>query len=311
MLFALRRLGLYHIQNCYLNDGMNTEYEDYRYECCWRLGQWNMLSTENSKQLNYSKADNSGLRSLIMKGEYEKHHYMSLKALHDLDFSSVERAVSTARKCVINSLTHASLECSKNLYHALSQLQSLQEIEDFVSAWKLGETVNMEAVLYKWRKQGQINLSEFQYMEPILAQRTVLLHDAILMEKNDEMRQRLAEHLAEIQLNTAKLARTEGWHHVGVRCLRMLTQIGKLSSVVNGQLKLEEAQLSWERGEHEIGRRILRSLLSELSLINNEAQEDRLLYSSALTLYGNWMVETRSENSQVKFVAFLYLITEL
>jgi hypothetical protein len=294
-----------------LNDGICSEYEDYQYECCWRLGQWNLLSTENSKQLNYTKAYNSGLKSLIMKGEYEKHHYMSLKALHNLDFSGVERAVSTTRKCVINSLMHASLECSKNLYHALSQLQTLQEIEDFVSAWKSGEAVNMEAVLYKWKKQGQLNLSEFQYMEPILAQRTVLLHNAIMVEKNDEMRQRLAEHLAEIQLSTAKLARTEGWHHVGVRCLRMLSQIGRLPSLVKGQLKLEEARLSWERGEHEIGRRILRSLLGELSLIDNEAQEDRLLYSSALTLYGNWMAETRSENSQVKFVDPLCLITKL
>lgn len=302
MLFALKNLGLYHIQNSYLMGGMHSEFEDYQYECGWRLGQWNLLSTENSKKLNYNKTDNSnGFQSLIVKGGYEKYHYMALKALHDLDFASTERAVAKARKCVIDSLAHASLECSKNLYHALSQLQALQEIEDFVPAWKSGEAANMEACVNKWRKQCCLTVSEFQYMEPILVQRGVLLYNAALREK-EEKKQQLVKHLAKIQLDTAELARNEGWHHVGMRCLHMLSQVGRLSSVVNGQLKLEKAQLSWGSGVHEVGRRILRSLTGELSSIGNESLEMRLLYSSALTLYGNWMAETRSENSQVKFV---------
>jgi len=302
MLFALKNLGLYHIQNSYLMGQMHSEFEDYQYECGWRLGQWNLLSTENSKKLNYNKTDNSnGLQSLIVKGGYEKYHYMALKALHDLDFASTERAVAKARKCVIDSLAHASLECSKNLYHALSQLQALQEIEDFVPAWKSGEAANMEAAVDKWRKQCCLTVSEFQYMEPILVQRGVLLYNAALREK-EEKKQQLVKHLAEIQLNTAELARTEGWHRVGMRCLSMLSQVGRLSTVVNGRLKLEEAQLSWGSGVREVGRPILRSLIGELSSIGNESFEMRLLYSSALTLYGNWMAETRSENSQVKFV---------
>jgi len=303
MLFALKSLGLYHIQNSYLMGGMHSEFEDYQYECGWRLGQWNLLATENSKKLNYNKTDNSnGLQSLIVKEGYEKYHYLALKALHDLDFAGTERAVTKARKCVIDSLAHASLECSKNLYHALSQLQALQEIEDFVPAWQSGEAANMEAAVDKWKKQCCLTVSEFQYMEPILVQRGALLCNAALTEKNDEMKQHLVKYLAEIQLNTAKLARTEGWHHVGMRCLHMLSQVGRLSSVVNGRLKLEEAQLSWGRGVYEVGRPILRSLIGVLSSIGNESHEMRLLYSSALTLYGNWMAETRSENSQVKFV---------
>jgi hypothetical protein len=283
--------------------GMRSEYEDYQYECGWRLGQWNLLSTENSKKLHYDKTDNSnGLQSLIAKGEYEKYHYLSLKAVHDLDFTTAERAVATARKCVIDSLVHGSLECSKNLYLALSQLQTLQEIEDFIAAWQSGEADNMEAAVDKWKQQCCLTLNEFQYMEPILVQRAVLLRNAALVEKNDDMKQQLVKHLAEIQLSTAELARTEGWHHVGVRCLQMLSQVGRLSSLVEGQSKLEEAQLLWGRGNREVARRILRSLLGELSLIGNESHEMRLLYSSALTLYGNWMAETRSENSQVKFV---------
>jgi hypothetical protein len=299
MLFALKRLGLYHIQNSYLSGGLHSEYEDYLYECGWRLGRWNLLYTEKSKKFCDSRSDvTSGLESLIAKGEYEKHHYMSLKAMHDLDFTSVERAVAAARKCVIDSLAHASLECSKNLYPALSQLQTLQEVEDFVSALQSGEVHNIEAVLDKWKKQGHLSLSEFQYMEPILAQRAVLLLNAMLVAGNDEMRQQLAVRLADIQLSTAKLARIEGWHHVGDRYLCMMSQVGRLSSVV----KLEQAQLLWGKGDHEVGRNILRSLLGELSLIGDGTDEDKLLYSSALTLYGNWMVETRSENSQVKYV---------
>jgi len=283
--------------------GIHSEFEDYQYECGWRLGQWNLLSTENSKNLDYNKTDNSnGLQSIIVQGGYEKYHYLALKALHDLDFGSIERAVVKARKCVIDSLAHASLECSKNLYHALSQLQALQEIEDFVHAWRSGEAAIMEAAVDKWKKQCCLTVSEFQYVEPILVQRGVLLCNAALTEKNDEMKQQLVKHLAEIQLNTAELARTEGWHHVGMRCLKMLSQVGRLSSVVNGRLKLEEAQLSWGSGVREVGRPILRSLIGELSSIGNESPEMKLLYSSALTLYGNWMAETRSENSQVKFV---------
>jgi hypothetical protein len=287
--------------------GLPSEYEDYQYECGWRLGQWNVLSTENSKRLSYNATDNNnGLQSSIAKGEYEKYHYMSLKALHDLDFTSTERTVATARKCVIDSLAHASLECSKNLYHALSQLRTLQEIEDFAPAWQSGKASNMEAAVDKWKKQCCLSVSEFQYVEPILAQRAVLLHSAALIEEKSEMKQQLVKCLAEIQLSTAKLSRTEGWYNVGIRCIDMLSQVGRLSSVVEGQLKLEEAQLSWGRGNFEVARRILRSLLGELSLIGNETHEIRLLYSSALTLYGNWMAETRSENSQVKFVVLFW-----
>ena len=109
--------------------------------------------------------------------------------------------------------------------------------------------------------------------------------------------------LAETQLSTARLARNEGWLHVGDRCLQSLLQVGGLPAAVQMQLKLEEAQLSWERGNHEVGRRILRMLLGELASTGEQSLGNMLQHSVALELYGNWMAETKSENPQVQLSA--------
>ncbi|XP_069700137.1 serine-protein kinase ATM isoform X2 [Periplaneta americana] len=299
MLIALKNLGLYHIQYRYLCSEKSSEFEDHLYECSWRLGHWNLPSAANNRKFSYCPIEepSSGLESLRAKLQYEKYHCMALKTFHELDFAGVENSVAAARKCVIDSLAHASLECSKNLYIPLSQLQSLQEIEDFVSAFKSREAARMVTVLDKWKKQGQLNLNEFQYVEPILSQRAVVLNDA--MQRGGEIGLVLRNNFVEIQLSTSKLARVEGWHHVGKHCLESLSNTGALSPVVRGRISLEEAQLLWERGSHEIGRCLLRSLLGDLALSGDVTREDKLLYSSALTLYGNWMAETKSENSQV------------
>ena len=157
-MFALQRLGLHHLLNKFVNTESYCEFESYQYECGWRLGQWDMLTTENSSS----------------SPEYEKHHYMCLKALHDLDIGRLLKEVTKARLCIVNSLINASLESSKNLYPALSQLQALQEIEDFASC-----NGNVEVVLEKWTRQSKLNQNDFLYIEPILTQRGILLGTAL------------------------------------------------------------------------------------------------------------------------------------
>lgn len=159
LLNSLKNNGFYQLP---LHTNISTETQ---YECAWRLSQWDI----NDKTDDVHSVNN-----------YEKAKYVALKSLHENDESSFNQAIVTARNAVIESLRHVSLESSESLYAVLSQLQSLQEVEDF-SDKKRGEG-DFEFVLKKWKEQDMINLNHFQYVEPIRAQRVTVLKD-VLREK--------------------------------------------------------------------------------------------------------------------------------
>lgn len=85
-------------------------------------------------------------------------------------------------------------------------------------------------------------------------------------------------------------ARLEGFYHVAQRSLNNISNIEHLSSEIEGKILYEQAQLSWV-DDKTSGRYLLRHLLDKKDDITQH------LYALALKLYGNWMVETRSENS--------------
>lgn len=166
LLNALKNCSLYQLPLKY------DSLEESQYECAWRLSHWNIHKNESENSENY-----------------EKYKYFSLKAIHDDDMNSFDYAISDARNSIIKSLRHASLESSKNLYEPLSQLQSLLELEDFMKA---KTERNIKMLLEKWEIQDDINKNEFQYIEPIHAQRIVILNDLVKF-KDDSLKNSLIE----------------------------------------------------------------------------------------------------------------------
>lgn len=69
-----------------------------------------------------------------------------------------------------NSKSALISESTKTIYEKLMQLQLIREIEELSSA----KEDEYEKVLQKWQQQDVANSNEFQYIEPILTQRTVM-----------------------------------------------------------------------------------------------------------------------------------------
>lgn len=289
LLFALQRFGLNHILQGYLESRNNHEsviqnYEmEYQYDCAWRLSNWDVpsLSTNQLCERNASY----GLKNLSAR-LYEKYHYTALKCLHDHDVNMLQEALSNARNCIIQYLSHTNLESSKIIYYSLAQLQALQEIEDFSEAyWK--ENVSLTQVAHKWKQQDDIGYNDFEHIEPILSQRVVMLGIARGKENIADQAQSLYQKL---NLEIANRAREEGHFQVAMKCLRAVTCKSSLSHYSSLKLKLEEAKLSWVREDKDIALYILRSVINDPQLEKGE------LYALALTLYADWLVETKTEN---------------
>lgn len=84
--------------------------------------------------------------------------------------------------CLINNLKHTSLESSKNLYPIFSQIQSLNEMDDCLNAVENG---GFAEVLDKWKKQDAIiRKNDFQFVEPIVAQRMTILSEFTRKDPN-------------------------------------------------------------------------------------------------------------------------------
>lgn len=81
-----------------------------------------------------------------------------------------------------------------------------------------------------------------------------------------------------------------GVTNVAQQCLDSVSAIETLSARMRGRMLYEQAQLSW-LDDKTSGRYLLKYILD-----NNEHLVPGELHGRALTLYGNWMVETRSEN---------------
>lgn len=160
LLSALKKCSFYHLPLRYEN---NVEPQ---FECLWRLSQWNVEE---------SAAGNSS-------NTFEKHQYFTLRALHDNDSFSFNKFLKSARIFTLDCLRNSNFESSKNLYKPLMQLQSLQEVEDFVKA---KSERSFQDVLKKWNIQDEINRNDFEFIEPIQAQRIIMLTDTIQEESKD------------------------------------------------------------------------------------------------------------------------------
>ncbi|KAB0793612.1 hypothetical protein PPYR_13232 [Photinus pyralis] len=233
-----------------------------QFDCAWRLNQWDIDNTVHSQTEN----------------SFEKYRYFLLKAVHDNDKCNFQQFAVQARQCVIDNLKHASLESSENLYHHLNRLQSLRELEQFVTAKSEG---TIKTLVEKWRIQDEINPNDFKYIEPLHFQREAIFN-LISSDCQD-----MTDILVDMQLKFAGIARSIGNYNTATRVVTNLLNTTGLTAELQASVKFEEAQLRW-LDDKKIACHILRRLLSKLPQCR--------LYAEVLRLYGTWMIETCSEN---------------
>ncbi|XP_060527564.1 serine-protein kinase ATM isoform X2 [Cylas formicarius] len=257
-----------------------------QYECLWRLGQWSTKKRDNLREVK------------ISSDGYEKYRFYSIKALRDGDLYAFNESKRKLGLCVMESLKHISLESSKNLYPILSQLQSLIEIEDFSEA---NESGTFDAIFKKWHLQDSlIRLNDFQYVEPIMAQRLTLLNEFV------KKRADLKQFLFETSLDFVDYAKSEGHVQVASNIIYNLLKIENLSEEIKSNIQLREAQLSWLRNDRVLAKHILSKLCKSESISPK-------LKANALRLQGEYMIETYSDSTIIlnNFLKSLSLLSEL
>ncbi|XP_031830612.1 serine/threonine-protein kinase tefu isoform X2 [Nomia melanderi] len=227
--------------------------EDIQYECSWRLSNWNFSEINQSL---YMKNDYK-LKSQITESDYHFYHYQALKYFHE--------------------------ESSKTIYEKLMQLQLIREIEEL----SLAKPDEYEKLLKKWKQQDITNFNEFQYIEPVLTQRTIMyqINDTLALNMQ------LKDALFNTYLDISKIAADKENLHIATRSLAVLAKQTDLPQKIQDQLLYQESLLTRLRNDLKIGRFLLRNLIHKNTLdINLRAQ--------VLRVYGDWMAETKSENPQ-------------
>ena len=186
----------------------------------------------------------------------------------------------------------------------------LQEIEELSSS----KPHQYRKILSDWKSQDYIRTSEFQYIEPLLWQRSIMckIKDSF---KDDNA---LKEGLIDLYLEIAEIATQQGYFKEASRALgnnlsilrirKTYLSIAKTFSIkicligtlakqedlsleIRNQLHYQESLLAWMNKDEGLARSLLRNLINRTS--NNPR-----LHAECLRVYGNWMAETQSGNRQ-------------
>ncbi|OAD57559.1 Serine-protein kinase ATM [Eufriesea mexicana] len=227
--------------------------EDIQYECAWRLGNWNIYETNQTLHTQY----NCNLKSEITEHDYHFYHYQALKYFHENNKIATQDAIQNARISIIKALKNISLELN------------LANQDDY------------EKILYKWQQQDIANFNKFQYIEPVLTQRTVMfqINETLINNAN------IKNALLNTYLQISKIAADEENLHIAIPKQK------DIPPKIQDQLLYQESLLARLRKDLNVGRFLLRNLMNKESL-------DANLRARILRVYGDWMVETKSENPQ-------------
>ncbi|CAH1112513.1 unnamed protein product [Psylliodes chrysocephalus] len=266
---SFKNYGLYQIPV------MCSQLEEPEYECLWRLSHWSF----GEKKVSLSD-------DAINYENFEKFRFSSLRALKNKNIGLFEESSNSQFICITNHLKNISLESSHSLYPVLTKLQSLIEMEDFSNSTN---PEKLASLMEKWKLQDKlIRKNDFQYVEPIIAQRLVMLTNYLNSGpcSGDTVR----DYIVDLSLSFAGWAKDEDYCKDGLMILENLKRIRSLSSDTNHKIDLLDAQLSWSLNNTVVARQILKRLC------NNKLYLSPKLHALALKLTGQYMSETHSEN---------------
>ncbi|XP_043476471.1 serine-protein kinase ATM-like [Leptopilina heterotoma] len=282
MLHILQQTGLYFLLNQFTSsineDKVNKQHNDYKYECAWRLGDWNLLEQKSSSQ--------TSVNSLIdeKNPSYCQYHYEALKCLNENDKMGVKQAIDNARCCVIKCLRNISLESTKAVYPMLTQLQMLREIEECnnTNSSDYRDRVN------EWKHYEYIKNNDFEFVEPLISQRIAICKIEQLHVTDDSLK----NVLIDMHLDLVHFAEQRGHFRIATRTLDSLAKQNNLSQEIKNKLCFTEAHLAWSQDNQQIAQFLLRLLMNDPSVLPS-------LRAQALCTFGNWIGETESGNPQV------------
>ncbi|XP_043928554.1 serine-protein kinase ATM isoform X2 [Protopterus annectens] len=300
---AMQNFGLCSTLTTYLkgleyeNADWCTELQEVRYQAAWRNMQWNYASFDRGD--NYEPGRNESI-------------YKTLQSLRDHEFNSFYDGLKFARVKEVKELCKGSLESVYALYPTLSRLQALTELESvgqlFVRPFC---DIALKDVYCKWQKQLHLlKDSDFNFLESVLALRTVILETLLENETDDASKDSIKDILTKHLMQLSEVARTASNTQLPERAIFQIKQhIPARFGVALWQL--EEAQVFWAKKEQSLALASLRQLIDKLTL---EVEYDPSLapmYAECLRLSGIWLAETCLENPGIIIQRYLEKAAEV
>ncbi|XP_066475514.1 serine-protein kinase ATM [Tiliqua scincoides] len=291
---ALQNFGLCDTLSIYLkgleqeNPECSTELQEIQYQAAWRNMQWDQISL---------------VKDEVGDQSYHESLYDALQCLKDKELSTFYERLKCARIKEVEELSKGNLESVYSLQPTLCRLQTIRELE-YVGQLYPGCVTNdqLNDMYLKWQRQSQLlQDSDFEFQEPIMALRTVVLK--ILLEKEIENAKRecikeiLTKHLVEL----SRLARVAKNTQLPERAMFQIKQYSPTHHGVSAW-QLEEAQVFWAKKEESLALNILKEMVKKLDEDWSEVEKDRglrLIFTESLRLCGNWLAETCLENPTI------------
>lgn len=151
------------------------------------------------------------------------------------------------------------------------------------------DEIGPEFIINKWNYQDQVSLCGFNYREPILAQRVIMVQSAgVRAARKIENVGKFGASLQQMILNLITECREEGFFNLGHRYSATLHKM-QLSGEMKAHALIEDAQLSWSRGEGDMAKHMITAVIAE--------NKPTFTHAKALWMMGEYLADARLEDT--------------
>lgn len=292
LLQALQNAGLDHILQTYLKgvkmDGSgetDSRLAEAQYEAAWRNGIWDI--PDQSSDQHYS-----GFHNCL---------YRALCSIGDKDQPTFSEALERGRCFVSEQLHHASLESIHSVYPFLTQLQVLKETDEIQSVAFSKQPLH--SILEKWNQHEHLIDTSFDFLEMTFNLRTSGLR-VLSQQCPGNIKSSVQRGLTEQLLIYSEAARKAKRFQIAEKSLAAVKSLeGSLGVDTIGSLQwrrwLQEAELFWAKTETSTALHLMKALIEKLSKLSARHETHKQIYPEALTIYGKWLAESRTESPHI------------
>ncbi|XP_070188647.1 serine-protein kinase ATM-like [Littorina saxatilis] len=265
---------------------------ELQYQAAWKAGQWDLdvpPLSDGAAPLHQSL-------------------YSCLHAVRDGQPAMAVGILHSSRSNLLRTFDK-NLESCRSLYPLLSQLQCLHQFELLVNALSSDDkTEALGTLLTHWQNDNLTpEGAEFEFLEPTYSLRVAAVR--LLAAKDIHSDAQMA--LQDILLHTTKAARKAGYYQVAEKYIHELQHQTDISPTTSLHTQLQLAQLFWARREQTTAKHVLKALIKTCQQLGEENREALRLQTKSLSLYGNWLAETRSETPTVIMEQYLEKTVQL
>ncbi|KAL4233543.1 hypothetical protein ACF0H5_008223 [Mactra antiquata] len=289
LLHALQNFGASHVFNTYLQGMMGTDdssnlssdIKELQYEAAWKMGQWNI---DSSNKLE------TGTR-------FHESLYKAMKAMKEDHLTFAFTALESARLSAITRLKDGCLDSARRLYPVLADLKCVNIVNN--------------AVLYLSSQSGYTDTDIFKLevdkdcdIEFILPTLHVKCSSIQLLWEKTQRNEIFNVYVDSLQ-QLATVAREAVRHQESERAIARLKGLNITDLRQYIPVQIEEAKLYWSRGEHTVAKHLLKTTLEKVRKLRSTDKDSARFYAQTLSLYGNWLAETRSENPNIIMESYM------